>query len=643
MPGENVSAATNVLVESAMRRFGAIVGALAVLPALAIASDRDFSLEAESLFMGTEVPPRVQPFVITAENRGPDTRGVITVTAGEFSMRYPIDLPQGSRKRLIAYLTAGYYLQGLVTLDTPRGGGQFRLEASVANSGPCVAAVSDAPGELGFLRTGNGNRGISVVDLYLKPELMPERAAGYAGASAVYLSDGSERMNDEAFGALKRYMLAGGTVIVTGGASMPLHNDPRWQPLLPIQNARPRTVNLNGSSLGLTTSGAATLGVGNVAPGAKVLKSIQGLPFAVEQRHGLGRLLYIALNLTEGPAKGWGGRDKLFAGLEISTGPGEFGQLLDATVLLSRNDYGYSTYAAPAPVPARSSPPGSYYPAAIQERDPFRAKVPDTTTVVGILLLYLVIVVPVNLLILRKIGKGEMAWITSPIISLAFAAVFFRFSAALYAADLSVATSGVVIGHQGDSGGYFLGKSQMFFPRGGRYDLKLRGVEAIFGSDPTGGMRQGSGLEQLAAVDTGEIVAPEASVTNLSFREFSLLQRVDVTNWFDVRVQYAGGKPIKATVTNRSPYSLFEGGILLQGRSYALDSLAPGQTKTTGAAAYRALDPMVDIANRSGVRGGNGSLVGILDGFRGGPQIGTVAASSNRTWLLYTFSQGARP
>ena len=620
-----------------MLRVGAFVGALAVVSAFATASDRDFHLEAEPLFVGTEVPPRVQPFLITAENRGPDARGTITVVAGEFSMRYPIDLPQGSRKRLIAYVTAGYYLEGMVTLNTPRGGGQFRIEASVANSGPCIVAVSDAPGELGFLRVNNGNRGATTSDLYLKPDLMPERAAGYGGVSAVYLSDGSERMNDEAFGALKRYMLAGGTVVITGGASMPLHNDPRWRALLPVANATPRTMTLQGGPFGLISRGPATLGVGVVAPGATVLSTIQDVPLAVEKRHGLGRLLYIALNLTEGPAKGWAGRDKLFTALQIGVGPGGFGQLLDSTVLAGRNDNGYSYYGT---TPSPPSMPGSYYPGATTERDPFRAKVPETSTVVGILLLYLVIVVPINLLVLRKLGKGEWAWITSPIISLAFAAVFFRFSAALYAANLSVATSGVVIAHQGDESGYFLGKVQMFFPRGGRYDLQLRGVEAVFGAGQQGRMNQNAGLEQLAPIDTGEIVAPEASVTNLSFREFSLLQRVQVAAWFDVKIERSPGTTTSVSVTNRSPYPLSEAGILLQGKSFSLDPIAPGETKKTGAAPYRALDPMVDIANRSASQGGVGCLVGILDGFRGGPQIGSIVASSNRTWLIYTFSGG---
>lgn len=618
-----------------MTRLGAWVGVFAAMAATAVASDRDFHLEAEPLFRGTECPPKVQPFLITVENRGPDARGVIQVTAGEFSMRYPIDLPQGSRKRLVAYVTAGYYLEGMVTLNTPRGGGQFRLEASVLNSGVCIVGVSDAEGELGFVRSQNGPRG-QVADLYVSPDLMPDRTAAYAGVSAVYLSDGSERMNDAAVAALKGYVLSGGTLVVTGGASMPLMGDPRLRSLLPVVDAVPKTMSLPGTLFGMVTTGEpVTLGVGTVAPSTRVLSSVRDIPFAVERKHGLGRVLYLALNVTEGPSKGWQGRQNLFNTLNVMSLNSGFPLLVDLTALQGRQDYGYSGYAVPPP----RTMPGSYYPGAIQERDPFKAKVPDTSTVVGILLLYLVLVVPVNLLVLRKLGKGEMAWITSPIISLAFAAVFFRFSASLYAADLSAATSGVLVGHQGEPSGFFLGRSQMFFPRGGRYDLKLSGVEAVFGVESSRNGQQASTLDQLAAIDTGEIIAPEAAVTNLSFREFSLIQRVQMASWFSVTPQLEGGKIVGAKVTNASPHSLVDAGVLVQGKTFSLETIGPGQTKSTGRAPFRAMDPLVDVAQRS-VAGGGGCLVGILDGFRGGPQIGAVATSSNRTWLIFTFGGG---
>lgn len=598
------------------------VGILAIT-AHGHASDRDFTIQAESLFMGTNSPARVQPFIVTVENRGRDVQGIVNVRTTDFTMDYPIDLPQGSRKRFIAYVNTRYAVEGMVSLRTPNGGAEFRIETAPSSQTTCFAAVTDAAGEFGFLRSRSGVQN-PIADLYLKPDMMPERTSGYAGIQTVFLSEGAERMNDDAFRALKMYIVAGGNVVMFGGASMPLQGDPRWRPLLPVVDARPKTVHLDNVFHDMQAVGDTTLGIGKLAPGARVLLGTQGTPYLVELRYGLGRVLFIAMNLTEGPAKGWVGREKFVENAGILESP-KFGQTLDACLPDVMNPYG-SPYGTTMPGPGVPAAAGS---------DPFSATVPDTTTVLLILFIYLILVVPVNLLILRKIGKGEWAWITSPIISLGFAAVFFRYSAGLYAADLSLASTGALIAREGEPEGYYLGRSQLFFPRGGTYDLGLERVEAIF---PSTGARRGMSpmTESLGSVDLGQVSA-RPNVTNLSFREFSYLQRIPTKQWLHISFETRQGVPTKVIVTNRSSQTLTDVGVLLKGVAFSVGQVAPGETKTSSEKGYEMMDSMVDMANAEAEIGTQGVLLGLMPELKPGPQIGAIVPTYQRNWLLYTF------
>jgi len=597
------------------------VGILAI-SALGHASDRDFTIQAESLFMGTNSPARVQPFIVTVENKGRDVRGVVNVRTNDFTMDYPIDLPQGSRKRFIAYVNTRYSVEGMVSLRTPNGGAEFRIETAPSAQTTCFAAVTDAAGEFGFLRSRTGQQN-PIADLYLKPDMMPERTSGYAGIQTVFLAEGSERMNDEAFRALKMYIVAGGNVVMFGGASMPLQGDPRWRPLLPVVDARPKTVRLDNVFHDMQAVGDTTLGIGRLAPGAHVLLGSESTPYLVELRYGLGRVLFIAMNLTEGPAKGWVGREKFVEQAGILESP-KFGQILDACLPDVMNPFG---------APSAVAMPGTGAP--VPTNDPFSATVPDTTTVLLILFIYLILVVPVNLLILRKIGKGEWAWITSPIISLGFAAVFFRYSAGLYAADLSLASTGALIVREGEPEGYYLGRSQLFFPRGGTYDLGLERVEAIF---PSTSARRGMSqmTESLGSVDLGQVSA-RPNVTNLSFREFSYLQRIPTKQWLQVRVQTRQGAPVGVSVVNRSNQTLTDVGVLLKGVAFSVGQIAPGETKSSTEKGYEMMDSLVDMANAEAETGRQGVLVGLMPQLKPGPQIGAIVPTYQRNWLLYTF------
>src|SRR5688500_12299877 len=76
-----------------------------VFPAtLALTADRDFQMTVEPVFIGTP-PGSDLPLVVTVKNTGKeDAEGDVIVRAEGFYMRYPVQLPRGSTKRLTAYI-----------------------------------------------------------------------------------------------------------------------------------------------------------------------------------------------------------------------------------------------------------------------------------------------------------------------------------------------------------------------------------------------------------------------------------------------------------------------------------------------------------------------------------------------------------
>ncbi len=194
-----------------------------------------------------------------------------------------------------------------------------------------------------------------------------------------------------------------------------------------------------------------------------------GVAMMIYKGIGLGEVIYWAFDPFQGTLRASDSRGPLF--ISLFRGEKTLREQYRAVVGVGSGDeynYGYG---------AGYSPHGG----APDELDssPFSVSIPPTITVFFILALYLVMVVPINFFLLGKKGRGHLAWVTAPLIGVAFAGVFFFISRGLYSKSLSRATTSVVFAHEGADHAYVIGEQQFFFPRGERYDLGLKGVEHI--------------------------------------------------------------------------------------------------------------------------------------------------------------------
>lgn len=566
---------------------------------------------------------------VVLENDGPDARGTVRVTGESGETSYPVELPRGARKKLLT-LPEAPWGEVVFTLETDHGDVTRKIPAiptptDFGGGGGTVLLVGDDNGGLGFLRKlMDGKVNLSARDTYVTPEEAPDRPAAFRAISVVMLGPGSERLPDGAVKALKDYVISGGSIVFLGGASAPVLEDKRWADVLPGSHWRPKTL---ASSSVLSDWGDASLSqpftvltADEPSPSATI-RYDNGTALETERGFGLGRIVVLGYSPLEPPLSTWAGRGKAVARF---LRPADVQRARSFIAMFqetgSMDQPPYVPAAAPAGSPAPAMPT---YTISRASSDPFSTTLPPTGTVFGILAGYFILVVPASFLVLRKLKKGELAWFTAPILSLGFAGLLFKSAEGLYSASLSTATTGVLVAQEGTPGAMFFGASQLFFPRGGVYDLKLSGVDRMaavqqdyyysFGARPT--------LQGFNTMDVGEIKAPELEADNLAFRDLSYSQRVTMGDWF----RFSKINDHQIRVENRSPYR-FEG-TLVNGRFEGpLVKLESGQSKVLQLGVGNPADGGQALNNgdiRNFTRTNHRiALNGSISGFRPGPQIG---------------------
>ena len=542
----------------------------------------EISLAYEYVWTGRQAYGSFVPIRFEITNPLRDDEGMLTVTYGSYQVHYPVQLPSNSVRSFIAYIPAqDYYFDPVVELRCRQQ--KIKFELSLPSSGYettyDVALISDSPSLLTFLRTVEIEieesdeyvlQKTTFQDFAVLPQMAPDRAVGYDGMDLVVLGEGSERMTDAVVAAVQRYVLAGGSVLFLGGAVAPVLRDARWAAYIPGEN--PRVVNLSGSTVVSEATGVPmtrTFTATQLDPiaGTTGLEE-NGVPIVWYRRCGLGLAIYWAFDPFQQPFQSYAGRAGLFETTVSALGAGvsEYIAAVGASLDNDMSDpYGYS----------------GYYGYSDQSDSVFQVEMPPTEKVFLILAAYFICVVPLNFLILKKLNRGEYAWITSPIIGLAFAGVFFLIASDLYSAGLARSTNGLVVAHQGSTVAYGFGNQELFFPSGGRYDLKFSGIEAIANSyvdmwdmGDTSGTGFGGDL-----YDVGEIVATRAAVSNLAFREIHFRQALDWPYRIPLNLELiSAGSNVQAvgSILNDTPYTMHDAQLYLGSRQIYLGTIESG-------------------------------------------------------------------
>ena len=279
------------------------------------------------------------------------------------------------------------------------------------------------------------------------------------------------KLDDASVKALASYVAGGGTCLFSQDSI-----DPRWQ----------RLIDKLGTPQSSTVKLSAPLKTGKV--GYVQVAS-------TEWQLGLGHLVQLkdsqAIEMATGAA--------------ISTPP-------DKDNMLSpfENEVSGNTWQTAPRINAEPQP-----------TNPFQASAPPAGTVVGVLTLYVFAILGMLVLFNKRFKKGESSWIAAPVLSVAFAGVFFSFSRSLGTFKDGYSQTAKVIGDVRTGHSVAWGNAEFFSQKQQKVDLSGPGLEVVRIPDRT----------KMPLDISGDHPAPKVEFTNRSFKSFNFQSAPDVSGW----------------------------------------------------------------------------------------------------------------
>lgn len=524
------------------------------------------------------------PITVLIENSGREVQGDLVAFLGprpdsEITRR-PIRLATGARQRHLLLVHVGRTARTVPV--------RFRNAAADVNvrdveaSDRVVLAVSDDRSALSFVQ--GVPAGPSRPSQYGGNPYQPQAhvahtdAAGlfdvslaYSSADIVALGNTPARaLSVDQRKALREWVADGGTLVVSGGSDVARLRDPFWKDLLPVSHLEPRTLT-SLSALGKRfhspiPAGQVVVAQGRPIPGAHVWVAQDGVPLMAHRQVGNGSVLFFAFDYDQAPVRGWAGQTGLWK-----------------EVLAALSD---PRIAGPSHAMARHSPhgPGLAYGLANSVVSNRSMDLPSARLIGFFFIAYLLCLVPLNYVVLRRLDRREYAWATTPAIALLFCVVAYAvtFSAKggsvlLYRLDVveALAKSEVAAGTA------YVG---LFSPARTTYALEAPGTVGLreagdvqspyYGGGP-GRPQQKSGKPCVLTLG-GDTRIEDLEMHMNAMRVFTCPVRQDLGGAVTSKLRYEASG-IGGTITNDTRRR-FEGGVLFFGQSVQrVGPVAPGE------------------------------------------------------------------
>jgi hypothetical protein len=528
------------------------------------AQDGDLSITALAGFDGLYKSAAPVPVIITARNDGPPLDGELRVitggSAGAGALVYsaPVSLPTGSDKRipLVVHLPA---FQGPLVVQLVSGeeviGEVTANRLSLAGADTLLyGVVTPDPGGLAFLETIPGGRGDAAV-AFLDLSDLPDVSSAWNALDVLVLDDtDTSRLTAGQSASLRAWIESGGQFVVTGGPGGPT-TAAGVADLLPVTITGTESVaDLPALSAfagePFAAPGPYVVTRGELVDGESLIDQ-DGLPLLAYRPFGRGGVTFLALDPNLAPLAGWPGNDALWSAIAGAAGalPPWAGGVND-------------NYAAAQAV--------SYIPGL---------RLPSIGQLFLFLAAYTVIIGPVNFLVLRRLKRRELAWITIPALVLLFSAITFLTGFRTRGATPTLNVMSVAFGSVEAERLRTQSVVGLYSPRRGQYDVILPYDSTAFPIDQS--FSQGVAAGNLDAIvraadlmlrgvrtDTSEVAA---------FIVESHRPRPPISATAELAAE---DNRVAVTVRNDAAQTLENGVIIYGEKVTGLGDLAPGQERT---------------------------------------------------------------
>lgn len=550
-----------------------------VFLSLPIVQDSGVNLTASAGFDRLYKESDAIPVYVSARNNGPAIEGEIRVTAGDGSglvYTAPISLPTQSDKRVPLYvhlppfsrtLTVQLVSNNQVVATAPVN--PLNL---VGRDDLLYGVVSSDPGALAYLETVSGGRPDAAV-AFLALEDLPEVSSAWNALDILVLDDrDTNRLTAAQSSGLRAWVESGGQLVVTGGPGG-RQTAAGVADLLPVTVTDTETIadlpslsEFGGSAF--VSQGPFVVARNTIRDGEILIRE-EELPLLASKTVGLGRVYFLALDPKLAPLAGWPGSSRV---------------------------WGLIADQVPQPPPWGNGFQDGY--TATQAVSAIHGlSLPSVSQLILFLLVYIAVIGPINFLILKRLNRRELAWVTIPVLVLLFGALtlFTSFRTRGNSATLvQMAAAYGSIQSERLSTQTSIG---LYSPRRSRYNLALPYDSTAFPLGQGFGSLQG-GANLTAIERAGDLTLREVRTDTGEIATFiadAHLLRPAISAEAELADE---GRTVVVTVRNDSQ-ALFEDAVIIYGENQiALGDLTPGAQQTQrlllspGVSAVPTLEPL---------------------------------------------------
>lgn len=535
-----------------------LLGSFVAAPAAAVQAPAGLTLEATVLLDGHARVGSWMAIDIHVANAGPAITGELRLAGGaQGRTRFgtPVDLPTQSDKTYRLYAQPPAFgreieislVSGASTIATTKAAFAVHEATQLV-----VGIVAERPGDIvGDLDLLPNMQNLAPLTVALNVEDLPARVEAWGILDRLIWQDtDSSRLSSEQVAALRGWVAGGGRLVIVGGTAGPASLSAFPDALLPYRPTATTDVD----------PGALVALLGEIPPTATALPALSGelstgralastgdRTVAADLVYGSGSVTIVGFDPTASWITGTSLAEGMWRRLLPTKSVGGPIMTDDSQIV-----------SAASQLPSLALPP--------------------IGGLIALLGAYILLIGPINYLVLRRLDRREWAWVTMPVLIVAFAAGAYGFGSLLRGSDLIVNEVAIVRGSPGATEGsaqIYLG---VFSPARQTYQLRVPGGALL--SSPISGDFMGG---EAAATSLDVLQGDPAQVRDLGVG-FGSLRTVRAETAVTVPLVQADLRledgRLKGTVTNASNETLLKPAVVLGGTVAKLADLAPGASAT---------------------------------------------------------------
>jgi len=446
-----------------------VIGSFCILTSSAWAQtpfQGTISLEAMPAFEGNFKYGEWLPVFVELENSGPDTQAVIQIpiqgSGGTIVYASPLELPAGARKRVTVYVLPNNFTRQL-SVDLVSGDDLLASQRINVYPNPnvnyLIGLIAPERGALSLIATTElpGIKRAKVM-LDIPPAQLPEKFEGLRSFDLLVINQvDTSTLTPQQTQAIETWVRRGGRLVIGGGSGAPLNVAGLPASLFPAEvvstTALQSLAGLEqfvGPDYPIRVSGPFVFAQIATDSGRVLASQDQSL-LVSEWIADNGFVNFIALDPAVSPFDAWNGAVSFWNNL---LSPGSAYPDYLPTDSSARQQFANNMPYVLSNLPVLD--------------------LPSASALALMLVIYIILVGPVNYFVLRQSKKLHLAWITIPLITLFFSVASFTLGYAMHGTDIFINKISVIQLEPGGAAHFdsFVG---VYSPAQTAYQIEVKG------------------------------------------------------------------------------------------------------------------------------------------------------------------------